>query len=292
MAKRIKKYADYVNEFRNQLTLPFKEKEFKGKTIYGHLEDALIDLKAGDPNHYFSKSKPDVEIEKWYDKTVERVTDDSDYTDTTTEYIYNFVTKFDPKDDDYYPYYSRKFMEEVDPDLLDDQFEFSKYMAENTKHTKDGFSKEGWKLFLQESKDKFDEDVSSMQATVEDAYDKDENGLIDCWRTVAYTKGSEKDLYLNIMKHGGVGVYWSWDQDKAEAYWGESGGYSITLHGKVAVEDVDWSETLYRSAYGLKEECEIRMKDGSKILVTGYHDDETDKFHEFEEPYLVKVGSA
>lgn len=293
---RISRYKDFVNELRSQLTIPFKEKQFKGKSVHGHLEDALIDLKAGDPKTYFSKSNPEAEIEKWYEKTLERVVDDPDYPDTTTDYVYNFLYTYDPNDEDYKEYYNWKEIEDAlkdDEDYLDGNhhFDLAKYLSENTRSVKDIFTEDGYKEFMKISRQKFEEDTQDMQYTVKDGYDKDEDGLIDCWRTVAYTAGSEKDVYLNIMKHGGVGVYWAWDEDKAEAYWGESGGYSITLHGKVSVEDVDWSETLYRSAYGLKEEREIRMNDGGKILILGYHDDEIDKFIQFEEPYLVKVGS-
>jgi hypothetical protein len=122
--------------------------------------------------------------------------------------VYNFLVNYDPNDEDYEDYYYNWTLKD-DEDYLDGDhtFDLVKYLVENTRYVKDIFTEEGFKEFKKLSMGKFDEDIADMQYTVRDAYDKDEDGLIDCWRTVLYTKGKEKDIYLNIMKHGGVGLY-------------------------------------------------------------------------------------
>ena len=62
--------------------------------------------------------------------------------------------------------------------------------------------------------------------------DRDQNGLISIWRMITLTsnnklkspKGRTEDPYKDIINHNGIGVYWSWEKDAAEAHWGGSQG--------------------------------------------------------------------
>jgi len=95
----------------------------------------------------------------------------------------------------------------------------------------------------------------------------DEYGLIDIWRAICFDKKREhKDLYETIMRYGGVGVYWSYDEGAAEPH---GGSYNNTyiLHGKVKPEYVNWVGTLYKSAYNLKNEREIELKEDAEVLI-------------------------
>ena len=67
-----------------------------------------------------------------------------------------------------------------------------------------------------------------------------------------------------LDKYKGVGVYWTYEFDKAEAY---NSRYEreYILDGWVYADAIDWEQTIYRSLYNLKEEREIKLYDGSSI---------------------------
>jgi len=282
------KIVDKVNEVRQQLTIPFRERQFRGKTVHEHLLDALIDLQV--KGEYFSKRSPDSAMEDLFDDVMLRVINEDETSSDTNAYIDNFVFILPPKDNP--EMYSRKFLKashEYDMEMPEDSSRFCEY-AGDAATVREVFSRNGWKEFLRISRDKFDEDTYEMQDTVQRSYNEDPDGLIDCWRTVQYSKSDKKDIYLAIVnKFGGVGVYWAWDEKKAEAYMGR-GGHEITLHGKVSVENVDWEETLYKSAYGLSEEHELRVKDNGAVKIVGFYDNVIKKYVELEEPMVVKAG--
>lgn len=288
--KRIKSYKQF-NEDHAQMSIPFKEPEFKGKTVHEDLEDALWDLRVMHSyKSYHSVSDPDTEIEKHKEGALSRVLDgelENDTADYYTNFMYYNSVQDNPE------LYSKKFKAEIKKEEIDDPQEVAEYGASNFV-MKEMFSREGLKKFMAEANNRFEEDIYEMVSAVKDSYDEDDQGLISIWRTVDYAKGDDgKDIYDIITKeYGGVGVFWTWDEKSAEAYWGNSAGHKITLHAKVSVEDVDWGETVYKNAYGLKEEKEIRVKDGAKVMMIGYHDDVIDKDFAFEEPIVVKAGRA
>lgn len=290
MAK-LHRYKDFIKEDRAQLTLPFKEKRYKGKSVHGHLEDAFIDLRIIDADKYSSKASPDSKIDEARDSVFQMLIDEQS---NWTEYVGNFINAYDPREDEYKSMYDDEILGKLLDDIDDDNFyyEFCDRLTNEISKLDELFSKDGWNEFERISNDKIDEDSYNMIDTVKDSYKSNDGGLIDCWRTVGYSKGDAKDVYLNIMKHGGVGVYWAWDESKAEAYWKESGGHEITLHGKVSVENVDWETSIYASCYYLNEEREIRVNAGGFVMIVGYRDDEIDKYIEFDEPFVVKAGKA
>jgi len=71
---------------------------------------------------------------------------------------------------------------------------------------------------------------------------------------------------------------------------GEVGGHTITLHGKVSVENVDWLETVTKATYDLKEEKEIKIKDKGNVMIIGYTDNKNDKEIILDEPVVVKAN--
>lgn len=69
------------------------------------------------------------------------------------------------------------------------------------------------------------------------------------------------DFYLYLKKtYGGIGEYWTWDEDSSESYNGSTYGgqtTTITLKGWVSPNDVNWEGTVYKNAYNLNCEKEI-----------------------------------
>ena len=88
------------------------------------------------------------------------------------------------------------------------------------------------------------------------------------WRVVTLPKGIES---LNVQ---GVGIYWSWDMDAAEAHEGEGrfGHNNWLLEAEVQDGAIDWNGTLLANLEpgNGADECEIRLKSGSMINLVSY----------------------
>ncbi len=71
---------------------------------------------------------------------------------------------------------------------------------------------------------------------------------------------------LQAIKYQGVGIYWSWDENAAECHWG-SGGPSVTLHGVIQKNNVDWEGTIYANMFPTlgQEEKEVRLLEGTQF---------------------------
>jgi GNAT superfamily N-acetyltransferase len=79
---------------------------------------------------------------------------------------------------------------------------------------------------------------------------------------------------IKDIKTKGIGVYWSWDEDAAEAHWGHFGqGFqNYTLKAQVQEKDVDWTGTMWANLdpdLG-EDEKEIRLKSGARPLLLAW----------------------
>ena len=86
--KNIKPYE--VFEFHGQLNIPFKEPEYKGKSVHEDIEDALIDLVVMKPEQYYSNTNPEGEISKERSTANKNIMEDEDDT-TRNELVYELV---------------------------------------------------------------------------------------------------------------------------------------------------------------------------------------------------------
>ncbi len=176
--------------------------------------------------------------------------------------------------------------------MMEELYQFAECMAESMDLDK-ALTPEGVSNFKEIGEVKLNADLEVMSNEIEESYENDDSGLIDCWRVVTYVNNTEEDMYTAITKRfKGVGVYWSWKDSAAEAHWGVSGGHSITLHGKLATQDVDWNGTLYQNAGDLAEECEIRTIENGNVMIVGFTDDTLNKYYPLEEPIVVSTGGA
>jgi len=212
-----------INELRQQQVIPFEEPEYKSKSIYDHLVDAFIDLKVMNINDYYSISNPQDQVYKIYNNAFTNAfVPGSSYDNTLNQYVYQFISSYNPLEDK--ELYNQSFIADLlkeDDSILDRSniFELGQIILEEPE-LKDVFTEDGYKQFTEIAKDVFDEDVDNMLYPVQSSYDSSEDGLIDCWRVVNYVADPDGDYYVSIMKHGGVGVYWSYNENAAEAHWG------------------------------------------------------------------------
>ena len=49
-----------------------------------------------------------------------------------------------------------------------------------------------------------------------------------------------------IEDYKGLGIFWAWDENKAEAYWG-GGGEGVGIHAMVPIESIDIFTTLVKN---------------------------------------------
>ena len=81
---------------------------------------------------------------------------------------------------------------------------------------------------------------------------------------------SSFDTYIN--DHNGVGVYWAWDEDSAEAHWGHGKGKEIVIHAEAPLSSIDIKTTLMLNmnpSLG-RDEAELRLKEKAKVFVLGF----------------------
>jgi hypothetical protein len=91
-------------------------------------------------------------------------------------------------------------------------------------------------------------------------------GVIPVWRVITapvnWVPGNQP-----------LGSYWSWDENAAEAHWGDSsnGNVEWIMHGEIAMGDVDWVSTISQNANpDYEHEKEIRLKAGKKVFLKWY----------------------
>jgi hypothetical protein len=95
---------------------------------------------------------------------------------------------------------------------------------------------------------------------------------IDAYRciTLKPVQRGYKGLLQQIQTER-LGVYWSYDENAAEAHWGYSGGRSafVTLHAKIPKQFIDWETTLILNLQPncIGDEKELRVIEGSPIVV-------------------------
>ena len=73
--------------------------------------------------------------------------------------------------------------------------------------------------------------------------------------------------------YDGLGVFWSWDKDSAQAHWGGSSGEEVVIEAMVNVNDIDAKLTLELNLHPSlgEDEAEIRVKPGAPIEVLGVY---------------------
>lgn len=78
---------------------------------------------------------------------------------------------------------------------------------------------------------------------------------------------SDKIESIDDIKESGVGIFWTFDKDSAEAYSGRGDGENniVLLTATVEAENVDWEQTLTKSLYSLSNEREIELIEGTNV---------------------------
>jgi hypothetical protein len=312
--KHLRAFGDFLNEDRRQLELPFDGKDpLHDKPV--HVVDALEDLRAMPNSRYVTRKT----MESVWDKAAETAYGDlKKNLDESSEFnqnvSYNFASQFqgdDLDDENVKKTFLDSFFSE---EGIEETFDYGAVQTAQENIIRDigaTLTPEGIKDY-EEYRQRYFANEFSLELYDNIESNIDEDGYINIWRSVVFNqvptgragrarqKSMYKDVYLKIMKvHAGVGTYWTYDEEKPEAYWGVHGGpnnLELVLCAKVRVEDVDWVRTIYANA-AMPEEKEISVKSTGNVMVyelrtEDYKPSKKEKgtFYKLEEPIVVPVG--
>lgn len=91
------------------------------------------------------------------------------------------------------------------------------------------------------------------------------NGERKLYRMITLPEKIEDLVKNNDYNYTGVGEYWTYNKDSAEAYWGGNSDTSIVLEVEVEANDVNWEKTLTASVYRLNIEKEVNVHKGATL---------------------------
>lgn len=276
-------------EQRQQLELPFDGKDpIHDKPVHVHLTDALEDLhdERVSRKYYSDEYRIDKTLEKQYMEAAVSIIDSGISSDREAAYdwYYEFFDSFniDWSDQDELSEY---FTDDFARRIVEDEMELDEVCTELADDENLlGSIKDRWRDFAEDQVSYLCQDMlDAVNTSINDS----EDGLIEVWRAIDVGDGSYDDAYQNIVEgYGGLGIYWAWNQDAAEAHWGVD-GKPFVLHGMLRPQDVDWKQTVYKNAYSLRDECEIETNKDAYVQIVGYEVD--GKYVELERAYVVPV---
>jgi len=131
---------------------------------------------------------------------------------------------------------------------VEDEDDFKNYFLESTKNNL-------YQLY----------DVEYLYDLKDAIYDSKDPYRLKIYRAITLPKNVEE-----LDDYNGVGVYWTYDKEKAEAYWSKHNREFI-LEGWVYSNGIDWEETVYKSIYIMKDEREIFLYNETPIELTSVY---------------------
>lgn len=112
---------------------------------------------------------------------------------------------------------------------------------------------------------------------------REQNGVISIYREMTVPANYEEHL-LKQAKH--IGIYWTWNSEGAEAYWGkQEHKHKVLLKSSVKEYYIDWKTTLLANCnLSLSEEEEIRLIKGTPLKIERIimHKDDYSEYKELD----------
>lgn len=77
------------------------------------------------------------------------------------------------------------------------------------------------------------------------------------------------EIKAKEQQYKGIGVYWSWDEEKAEAHWCDEGDNVIVVVADVDTKNVNWAITILKNLHWVlgEEEAEIYLDEGTEVFI-------------------------
>ena len=158
-------------------------------------------------------------------------------------------------------------------DGWDDRIE---WLKKSDPYKYDGTDDQVIEAFLEE---RYEDFMNEFDSNAEDA-----DGELMIYRCMTV---ADADEFAFNIAHGipaedykGLGIYWSWKEDAAQAHWGGH-GEPVTIHALVPFSSINplYTLTLNLSPALGEDEAEIRLKPGAPLSVLGINLDDRNGDH-------------
>lgn len=254
------KHIKSIYEYRYQMEIPFEvgKHPIHDKPVHQHIIDVLEDLNTKtNPDNYYSIEDIDELWNENEDKAREVYVIHTN--DVPIGAINIFLNKYPISENpECYSDMAKAEYEDFETLLYDMEGNPAMYLSEEGEDKMDEALDEYFSDALNEL---------NVKRTLENY--QDEYGLIPIYRAITYYKSEFGDEFENAIHHGGVGLFWSWEESGAYPFGGGNKGDTYILHGKVKPENVNWIQTIFKSAWELRHEKEIEIKKRAEILIYG-----------------------
>lgn len=279
MSKKLT-YIKRLNEFRNQLEIPFDGKHpLKDKPVHVHIIDALKYLASKNHITYLSgaHSGKDYLTDENYEAACDWMDKNQEYDDYQIAYDFCSRSHGDPD------IFLEEFLDEDAHSLTDSLIE----------GYEDILTEKGAEMYNNAKKSEFKGIVNgNFEDVINDCDD-----LLNVYRAINYhfeptIEKEAKDLFEQITKeYGGVGSYWSWEEGAEHPHNGYNpNGEEFSLYGRVSLDDIDWVATIGKNAWNLKEEKEIQINNTASVEIYGIKHIKSGKFVPISPALIVPVG--
>lgn len=252
--------TDIANTFINK----HKGKTFNRPTSFGTLEDGFKHW--SEPNFlndiiFDEISEADSIMNSSYSEVL--INNQSEFIDyiienpdkSTNERINSMIQKYQNN--------NQKLYREIESILDEDDWywHLDNFVSDSSEFEEKLLKDNKGKLFQISDKEFYDD----LEDSIYDSERKGNTEKMLVYRAVTLPESIEN---LEELQRAGVGVYWTYDFDKAEAYWSEFNKEFI-LSAYANVNCIDWETTVHHTLYGLRQEREVRMYDGADLELVG-----------------------
>lgn len=265
------KYIKSINEYRNQLEIPFDNKHpLHDKPNHIHVLDGMLRLtsKFIDVADY---SFSDSDIEYYWNKNYEIAFDAFEHNYKSDDYNIldveglskTFLKTYPPKQ--YLSYYS----DDISKFITNNPTISNSKILNKYKSVIKNLSNVGNKV---KDSTEFIRAYFEYRITLGDMLNKIKNSItnnnvIPIYRTIAYNDNHKYlDVYQQQLEYTGIGNFWTINKDKANSYCG-IGNADYTFCGLVALKNINWSQTIFKSSWSYNEEEEIEVLGERDILI-------------------------
>ena len=268
------KYLKSINEWRNQLEIPFDGDK---KPSHINVLDAIQELSLKSKKKYNDIIKDIKPPDEYYDHYKKEAFDEM------IDDIENHISEYDVEAIKY------EFFDGITWELIDydryveiEQIEKDDLEDGDLEHLILDLKEKGLFTILNNVSEVGKEKLLKIinDVLLENLYDYDfmsnielnKDGLVKIWRAINID--DKIDEFEEVMKYENIGIFWSWTPDGAIPYGSIKYGKEYILHGLVNPKDINWVETIKKNTYYLREEREIEVNSNSNILI---YKTETDK---------------
>lgn len=112
------------------------------------------------------------------------------------------------------------------------------------------------------------------------------NGVVPIWRAITYRQRSP-DAFTYLQQYNGVGECWTFDEKAAYPYYGSITSFYV-LHAFVSPDAINWPQTIYKSVWGLKHEREVEVLNYEHVLLYKITTKQGEKLP-IQKPMLIPV---